>query len=301
MYTQEEQEIINLADSFTLLYSFLGQALIQRFGLEGERALREGTRRFGRDRAESLRNKHSKANVKINMLSLFTVGPDLPTDPRFRREKYALNPQERVTRTLYCPMADLWQKYGALEIGRIYCEEFHSASYSHYAYGYTKVNLAKTRTQAGDEWCAFNVFLRPESLPEELKPVCFAEYDPGYTGPTQELPPAYGKSGFGTLFIKLYSHITSAALEQLGAPGLEAIGEGLEEMARDAARRLKQAAREQNQPLTLEFFARNYPLESDPDREPMWETYGTDGRKEAMEDHFYHPVFQALGLSGPGC
>lgn len=29
MYSQEELEIINLADSFTLLYSFLGQALLE--------------------------------------------------------------------------------------------------------------------------------------------------------------------------------------------------------------------------------------------------------------------------------
>lgn len=296
MYTQEELEIIQLADSFTLLYSFLAVPLLDRFGLEGERALREGTRRFGRDRAASLREKHLRANVKINMLSLFTVGPDLPPDPRYKRQQFALNPQERVSRTDYCPMADLWKEYGVLDIGRIYCEEFHSACYGHYAYGYTKVNLAKTRTQPEDAWCAFNVFLRPEDLPEELKPVCFPEFDPDYTGPSQQLPRAYGKSGFGTLFLKLYSHIAAAALDQLGAAGLEAVCQGLEQMAADAAQRLRRAAEEQGQPLTLDFFARNYPLQADPDQEPMWEQYGKEGQKEAIVHHFYRPLFQELGF-----
>lgn len=299
MYTQEQMEIMNLADSYTLLYSFLAGPLLERFGTEGEQALREGTRRFGRDRAETLRERHQKANVKINMHSLFAVGPDLPPDPRFRRELQTLNDQERVSHTLFCPMADIWKRYGVLELGRIYCEEFHSASYSHYAYGYSKVNLAKTQTQPEDEYCAFNVVLRPENLPEELKPVCFADYDPYYTGPTQELEQAYGKTGFGTLFIKLYSHIASTALEQLGEPAMQAIREGLQNMEKDAAERLKQAAKEQGQLLSVDFFSRNYPLEADPDKEPMWNTYGKNGLKEAMEQCFYQPLFQELKLQLP--
>ena len=50
MYTYEEQCMMDLSDNYTLLYSFMGRELIDTFGLEGERALREGTRRYGRDR-----------------------------------------------------------------------------------------------------------------------------------------------------------------------------------------------------------------------------------------------------------
>lgn len=82
-----------------------------------------------------LRARHLDANVKINMHSLFAVGADLPPDPRFKRELQELNPQERVSHTLYCPMAALWKEYGVMEIGRIYCEEFHRACYGHYAFG----------------------------------------------------------------------------------------------------------------------------------------------------------------------
>lgn len=90
-YSKEEIQIMNLDDNYTLLYPFLVKSLIEHFGEQGEKTAREGTRRFGRDRAETLRNKHLNAGVKINMHSLFAVGPDLPPDPRFKRELQELN------------------------------------------------------------------------------------------------------------------------------------------------------------------------------------------------------------------
>jgi len=109
MYTYEQQCIMDLGDNYTLLYSFLGRELIDAFGVEGDRALREGTRRYGRDRGAHTRARHEALNVKINMKSLFSIGGDLPPDPRFRRELQELNPQERVSHTLVCPMADVWK------------------------------------------------------------------------------------------------------------------------------------------------------------------------------------------------
>lgn len=294
MYSREEMEIMNLDDNYTLLYPFLVKSLIEHCGEKGEKAAREGTRRFGRDRAETLRNKHLKLNVKINMHSLFAVGADLPSDPRFKRELQELTPQERVSHTLYCPMATIWKEYGVRDIGRIYCEEFHNACYSSYAYGYTKVNLAKTLTQEEDDYCAFNVVLRPESLPEELKPICFAEYDPEYQKPTEEIPQAYGKTGFGTLFIKLYYHLMTTAEEMLGEAGLEAVREGLEKLAKDAAVRIRRQAEEQGEQVTREFVDRNYPISMDPDQEPLWGLYGENGAKEMLVQSFYEVFFQEL-------
>lgn len=297
MYSVEEKQIINLGDNYTLLYSFLARSIIGECGGKGEKAVREGTRRFGRDRAEALRNKHMKLNVKVNMHSLFAVGPDLPPDPRFRRELQALNSQERVSHTLFCPMAAIWKEYGAMDIGRIYCEEFHNACYSTYGYGYTKVNLAKTQTQEGDEYCAFNIVLRPENLPDELKPICFEEYDPGYEGPFGEPAPAYGKTGFATLFIKLYYHLFTTAEEMLGKEGVEAVRKGLYAMADDAAKRIKAAARDQGVPVTRDFVDRNYPLALNADEEPLWELYSGKKAKEVFVETFYGVFHEKTGIS----
>ena len=273
MYTYEEQCVINLADSYTLLHSFIVRALLDECGVEGEQAAREGVRRFGRDRAMNTRSKHLQMGAKINMKSLFSLGRDLPTDPRFRRELQELNPQERVSHTLICPMADVWKAYGEREIGRLYCEEFHFACYNTYAYGYTQVNLAKTLTQEMDDYCAFNVILRPENLPEELRPVCFAEYDPGYVEPEFQRSGAKGKAGFSLLSIKLYYYLLEAAEERLGEKGTKAVEKSLQAMAKDAAFRLKKTAADYGKEINTEFVDQNYTFSMDPDDDPAWDNY----------------------------
>ena len=72
MYTYEQKCVMNLGDAYTLLYGFIAGNLIGRLGKSGERAVREATRQFGYDRAETTRKRHLEVNAKINMLNLFT-------------------------------------------------------------------------------------------------------------------------------------------------------------------------------------------------------------------------------------
>ena len=273
MYTYEEQCVMDLSDNYTVLYSFLGRELLDAAGVEGERALREGTRRYGRDRGQCSRERHQALGVKINMQSLFSVGGDLPPDPRFHRELQELNPQERVSHTLVCPMADIWKAYGERAIGRIYCEEFHPACYNHYAYDCGHTNLAKTLTQEGDEYCAFNVVLRAENLPDDLKPLCFAEYDPGYVAPQVSVPKANGKRGFETLSVKLYYYLLEAAEEMLGETGTAAIEKALGKMAADCVQRARKTAQAYGKVLDEQVIYDTYPLTMDPSKTDLWEGY----------------------------
>ncbi len=290
MYSYEEQCIMDLADNYTLLYSFLGRSLIDAFGVAGERALREGTRRYGRDRGEASRKMHESLNVKINMQSLFSVGGDLPPDPRFRRELQELNQEERVSHTLVCPMADIWKAYGEAYIGRIYCEEFHPACYSHYAFDYGHVNLGMTLTQEKDEYCDFNVVLRAENLPDELKPKCFAEYDPGYVTPDVHPAAACGKSGFESISVKLYYYILEAALEQFGEAGWDAMCTAMEKMAVDAAARARNTAEKYDRPFDEQLIFDTYPLTMDRSKTKLWDNYTGH---EAVE-RFMHSFVPAM-------
>ena len=290
MYSYEEQCIMDLADNYTLPYSFLGRSLIDAFGVAGEKALREGTRRYGRDRGEASRKMHESLDVKINMQSLFSVGGDLPPDPRFRRELQELNPEERVSHTLVCPMADIWKAYGEAYIGRIYCEEFHPACYSHYAFDYGHVNLGMTLTQEKDEYCDFNVVLRAENLPDELKPKCFAEYDPGYVTPDVHPAAACGKSGFESISVKLYYYILEAALEQFGEAGWDAMCTAMEKMAVDAAARARNTAEKYDRPFDEQLIFDTYPLTMDRSKTKLWDNYTGH---EAVE-RFMHSFVPAM-------
>ena len=295
MYTYEEKCVMNLGDCYTLMYGYIVRQLLEEFGERGEKAVREGTRHFGVDRATATRNKHLAVGAKINMKNLFTLYHDLPGDPRFRRELQELNPQERVSHTLVCPMADVWKEHGQMHIGRIYCEEFHPACYSAYAYGHTHVNLAKTLTQEGDEYCAFNIVLRPQNLPEELRPVCFEEYDPAWTEPEYPREEVSGKKGFGMLSVKLYFHLLQTALEQLGEEGGRAVETGLRNFAFVAAKILRNSTKDENRKIDAAFLADNVPVDMGT-AESIWKDYGAHRARERMQENFCDVLSREFGV-----
>lgn len=299
MFDYKEKCLMYLSDAYTLMYGFVGKSLVNRLGLPGEAALREASRQYGYDRAETSRKKHQEVNAKINMLNLFTLFHDLPNDPRFRRELQEINPQERVSYTLVCPMADVWAKYGQREIGRIYCEEFHPACYQHYAFDLPQVNLSKTLTQEGDEYCDFNVILRPEKVPDALKPMCFAEYDPLYVQPDIQNPPTDGKRGFASLSAKLIYYIFRQAAQDLGEEGVQAVRAGLTQWAQAMAEFYTNTARESQLPLDRKYIRDNLPLDLDTAGEDgaYWADYEDEYHvKDEVQAHFCVPLAKALGL-----
>ena len=292
LYTSEQLESIHNSDMYTMFYAILGNQLIEDLGIEGESALREATRRYGKDRGEYRRKCHLDANLKINMKNLFSIGSDLPPDPRFERDLHRLIPEERTTHTLRCPMAEIWKREGYGYVGRMYCEEFHPACYASYAYGYTKVGLAQTLTQDGDGYCSFNIVLRPENLPDELKPVCFEQYDPYYTGQTHDIPRPDAKNGFNFLTVRVYYYMVEVVLERFGEQGLSAIRHGLKKAASYAAEYLKAAAKSMNRNADQTFAEANFPLFQDPDSDPLWEVYNKNCAKDLLKEEFY-PAFRA--------
>ena len=298
MFDYHQRCLMNLSDTYTLMYGFVGKQLVEDLGVDGEAALREASRKFGYDRAECSRAKHLAVNAKINMLNLFTLFHDLPEDPRFRRELQEINPQERVSHTLVCPMADVWAKFGQKEIGRIYCEEFHPACYNHYAFDHAEVNLSKTLTQDGDEYCDFNVILRPEHLPDDLKPVCFAEYDPYYVQPEFEQPPIDGKVGFGTLFVKLFYYLYRQASQDLGQAGTEACRKGLQACAAAVAGLFQERAQEGNDVIDSKYVVDNLPidLKTSSVDSAFWKNYSDCPAMEELQTYFCDPLAAALGL-----
>ena len=77
------------------MYALLAREIMNALGEKGERIVREATRRYGKDRGRTRREKHEALGVKINMHSLFAVCSDLPSDPRFRRDRLKLTDEER--------------------------------------------------------------------------------------------------------------------------------------------------------------------------------------------------------------
>ncbi|NLY20098.1 MAG: hypothetical protein GXZ08_02285 [Tissierellia bacterium] len=288
MYSKFEKEIINMQDSYTLMYGFISETIINELGEIGDLIVREGTRRYGRDRGIKRREEHIKNNINVNMLSLFSISSDLPSDPRFKRNLSKLTEEERNSHTLVCPMADIWSKYGMKKIGRIYCEEFHKASYEEYGFGYTQVNLSKTLTQDGDNYCDFHVVLRKSNVPPELRDVCFHEVECNDNEDIKENDSIYAKEGFSSLCIRVYYYILEVLQEYSPELAEKIILKSLELWAENSYNRLKESSFVRGENLDYEFVNNNFPLKIDINTEPLWEKYNKYNCKLLFQKGFYN-------------
>lgn len=294
MYTPEQIEVIHLSDGYTVMYALISRAIMDALGEDGEAVVREATRRYGKDRGRTRREQHLELGVKINMKSLFSVCSDLPSDPRFRRDRVLLTDEERNSHTLICPMADIWKRYGLKKIGRIYCEEFHPACYREYAWGMTQVNLARTLTQDGDTYCDFHVVLRKANVSDEHKAQCFAAFDPGYSEPQIDGKSAEGKAGFSSLCLRVYYYMLEVLRERFPGSAESVMTRALHDWADDAVKTLGGYATELGKKLNVTFAERHFPMFMNTADEPLWEKYDRYGARRLLENEFYPQLLACL-------
>lgn len=262
MNRMEELKIRNMADIWSILYLYLARPLVKDLGIEGELLLREGIRNFGVDRGEALRKKHIKTNLKINLYNLFTYS-DLPPDPRFRRNKIKLTPQERLSETLVCPLANIWAKYNGKELGQTYCEEIHHAKFKAYA-PKTQVNLSQTITK-GDNHCRFSLYLRPANMNLKERQLSFKEPDTGYFLKQKlEFKGQTYREGYEMLSLKIYYHITSLALLKFSTKAETLVINSLNDFALFVYEFLKEKALSLGMVIDENFVGENCPINLKP-------------------------------------
>ena len=294
MERHTELEIANYQDAWAKLYLHLARAVVRDFGIEGEVRLREGIRNFGIDRGRAQRAEHKAAGLKLNMENLFGKG-DLPGDPRFRRNKIRLTPQERLSETLVCPLAVMWRDMDGLRLGRIYCEEFHHAKFGAYA-PKSQTNLSQTLTQEGDQFCRFSIYLRPGNMTEEERREAFAEYDPDFKPENvKALHELTVRQGFTMLCVKIVYHIGHVLLETWGEKGAACLSGAIREFGADFADMLRQRAAALHQPFDRAFAQANAPLDFSPadHGHTVWALYA-DKRPEKL---FVAALYPAFGIA----
>jgi len=286
-----------LQDSWVIMYTFIAKKMVERHGIDGESALREGVRRYGRDRGLTNQKRLLNNNIKINLLTLFNEGRDRPGEPRFTSKVIRNTREERISDTLICSFADVWKKYDAKPLGRIYCEEFHLACYEAFSFGKAKINLTRSLTQDGDDRCCFYHTYRPENLTEEERRLSFEEFDPGYVKPETPMPKPQGKSGFTMLWLKMYFHLLECAAEAFGEEGIALVGDGLRDAAKAQAEEFLQRAESTEQNIDFKFLEEHLPVTLDTGKEALWGEYDKYGARELLETCFRRVLLERLGLS----
>lgn len=292
----EEIKLDSLQDSWVIMYTFVAKALLEQGGFQGEVALREAIRRYGRDRGITNQKRLLDNNIKINLVTLFCEGRDRPGEARFVAYNTFQSEEDFTVCTHICSFADVWKKYDAKAIGRIYCEEFHIACYEAFGFGATKVNLARSMTQDGDDRCIFNHTLRPENMTAEQQRLCFAKFDESYEPPKTAMPKPKGKGGFNMLWIKMYYYLLACAVEELGDAGRTIVGRGLRIAAAEQAKVFLENAQSVESQVDRTYLSDHLPLSLEPDRDPLWGSYDQYGALDLLKGCFYAPLLKEVGL-----
>ncbi len=153
-------EISMYSNIYGILYFYLADEILERFGGEGEACARKATTEYGHFRGGLLCRDHKKKGYEIN-LKTFQAHYDLPCDERSKKSpKEQIAPGETRSQTYTCQFSDIWKYLKGEEmsacslIGRIYCEQFHPAMWE--GYDSRLIVDLETFLAKGDDCCRFH-------------------------------------------------------------------------------------------------------------------------------------------------
>lgn len=163
--SKHDEHLVIMSEMMAKLYFHMARGMLDSFGDEGEAALRQAIRAFGRDRGATLRERHLAKGLPINVKSLFEHYDMSGTkSSRFRRTTFKLDEDTRQSETYVCHFQEVWNQLGGVEalrsLGQIYCNEFHQAMWAAYDAD-IRVELPSLLTQ-GDACCRFEVHRHKE-------------------------------------------------------------------------------------------------------------------------------------------
>ena len=126
-----QKDIDEFGDLWGLMYIIFAKEMVKSFGEEGKKALIRAVKSYGKTRGKRLRKRHLEMGLPINMRSLFEVY-DLPGTSGTRKERKVFTDNELVSYTYACPYEKVWRDNDAVDLGLVYCENFHHAFWQTY-------------------------------------------------------------------------------------------------------------------------------------------------------------------------
>ena len=150
MKDNESKEPVSWATLFCRLFAHLSKEVVEKFGAEGEQAIRDGVWNFGVERgrniAERAKANGGEANVE-NYLPNYDMGR---SDDFTAQNTYGDNQVEQLFSQ--CGFADQWIQDGMEEYGKLYCDMIDPAI----AHGYNEdLECIHDRRVYEDGVCSF--------------------------------------------------------------------------------------------------------------------------------------------------
>jgi len=196
------------------LYTFLARAMLDNFGDEGERVLRQAIHDYGAYRANWMRADHQARGLALNLANLQNLG-DMPNTDSLEKDGRICTPSYFRVTVNECTHNDTWRELDSLDAGIIYCSEVHHPMYEGYAGGTLELPDYLTK---GDACCTF--VLKQPGAPE---PAAEPKAD------------VYPEAKIARLYGVLYCFLARAMIDAFGEEGEAALRQALGAYAQHAA------------------------------------------------------------------
>lgn len=285
-------EVDNQDHGIHIVFYQLGKGIMERYGIEGEAALRRGIHNYAYVRGDHVRRLHKALGMKINLKNFYYCGTNPYHDSSVNEDIGRVTEEEDCRTVDVCPFAQFFKDRGDLKLGEIYCEEAHPPLWQGYNPA-IMVNLGRILTREGDDYCDFRVFLRPARMNAEQRKESFEKYDPDFKGDRREeyvyMTTKQGVTSKVSIMVNEFYKEFCNSFGEAVKPEFERM---LELTAEDVIETVKKAAKKQNVPFDKVFWDRNCSFGSSPEEDGYWDEFSTPEVTEMARDHFYAKLNQ---------
>lgn len=136
----------------SILYYFLADAIVTRFGDDGRRIVRNAVREIGRRRGTELRQKLMRSNLDTNWENILE-NFDLAFKYVWNLEVLNQTKSTYEARVHYCPFAEVWNELDNKEVGPMFCDGMYQGMFRVFnEKADIQIPMAQSR---GDKTCEF--------------------------------------------------------------------------------------------------------------------------------------------------
>jgi len=234
-------------------YTYLARPALNRFGEDGEKAIRRGLRMYGNLRGKLMRKWHGQIELPINMESIHRAwyGSSYITAGKSStifEESAVFKPYFVQYKYAPCAFHDVWKEENFEREGYMYCDEIHqevAMAYHPNAIVEIHENLNK-----GDQYCHFKWMMPPEIPAEEIDKSGYEEIEKNMKeNPRQEFLSSLERQTKCCAII--YSCIANSLMNQFGKSGEKLVREALRDLGLKEAMRIKVKLKDAGKDLTV--------------------------------------------------
>jgi hypothetical protein len=113
-------------EHFAMVYALIAREAIQRFGIEGEKAVLDGIRQYGIAYGNQMAER-TKADGRPNDFVGYLLYGEIDFSETGNEMQITQTTPHVEVVCGRCGWHDAWQRHGMLDMGRLYCQEIDSA------------------------------------------------------------------------------------------------------------------------------------------------------------------------------